>query len=257
MENLNKKELWCAIYNVKQEIPNLTKNIKGFGYNYADRNQVIDVINPLLEKYGLLLVQDLHSDDGINNYIVTRIIHIETGQEHSFKTLINLSEHIKHAEFMANKTFRFITENAERLEILGYLPTNKNKNEGIFGKLKIPASENIYQSMGSGISYMARYAIVFFFGFKMIDDDGMGYKPTEYNFENKPATKQDNQLEIVWMSEKLFKETIQNLANNPEDENVRQEAVKVFNFYNNNFADNKKHCMRNNYKNEFIKALNL
>jgi hypothetical protein len=72
------KELFNAVSNFQAECPKISKDasnpfFKGSKYATLPHTQL--VITPLLRKQGLLLVQPV-----INNCVVTKLIHIETGQ---------------------------------------------------------------------------------------------------------------------------------------------------------------------------------
>jgi len=51
---------------VKTEMVALTKDQKGYNYKYADLNQHIDMIEPLLEKNGLVLTQPVMTNGQVN-----------------------------------------------------------------------------------------------------------------------------------------------------------------------------------------------
>lgn len=63
---------------VKQEIGVLSKNAKNpfFKSDYLDLNGILSAVEPLLHKYGLLLLQPV-----IDGAVVTEIVDVETGQK--------------------------------------------------------------------------------------------------------------------------------------------------------------------------------
>ena len=63
---------------VKQEIGTLSKNAKNpfFKSGYLDLNGILSAVEPLLHKYGLLLLQPV-----IDGAVVTEIVDVETGQK--------------------------------------------------------------------------------------------------------------------------------------------------------------------------------
>ena len=69
------KNLYKALSDFQQEVPNIYKNAKGYGYKFADLGEINDVIKPLLNKHGLGYAQPL---DG--NSVKTIIFHVESGE---------------------------------------------------------------------------------------------------------------------------------------------------------------------------------
>ena len=69
------KELYEALFNFQQEVPNIFKNSSGYNYKFADLGEINEIIKPLLKKYGLGYAQPI---DG--NSIKTIIFHYPTGQ---------------------------------------------------------------------------------------------------------------------------------------------------------------------------------
>ena len=55
----NKKTIYQKIADLRADIKPFKKDKTGFNYKYFDINQMIEVIQPLLEKHKLLLTQPL------------------------------------------------------------------------------------------------------------------------------------------------------------------------------------------------------
>lgn len=74
-------ELNKALAAVKREMGKLKKDAKNpfFKSKYADLNQVLENVEPLLEKHGLVLTQPVISN-GQHNFVSTEITEINTGQ---------------------------------------------------------------------------------------------------------------------------------------------------------------------------------
>lgn len=74
MEN----NIYKKLFLVRQEVGNITKNQKNpfYNNNYADLNQIIDHINPILNKHDLLLLQPLN-----DNKVFTNIIDIKSEKQ--------------------------------------------------------------------------------------------------------------------------------------------------------------------------------
>lgn len=70
-----------ALALVKSEITGVAKKSKNpyFKSNYADLNEHLDVVEPVLHSHGLMLLQPTYSDSE-GNYLSTMIIHVSTGQ---------------------------------------------------------------------------------------------------------------------------------------------------------------------------------
>jgi len=76
------KELFNAVSNFQAECPKISKDSNNPFFsdakrkvNYASLPHILTVITPILKKNGLLIVQPV-----VNNCVVTKLIHIETGQ---------------------------------------------------------------------------------------------------------------------------------------------------------------------------------
>ena len=75
------KELYQALQKFQQECPSLTRSKEGYNYQYIPLEEMLSVIQPVLHQNGLLLIQPPTSTcDGVS-IILTRLIHVETGQE--------------------------------------------------------------------------------------------------------------------------------------------------------------------------------
>ena len=81
------KHLFKALADFQQEVPVIHKATQGYGYTYADLPKILEVINPLLKKHGLGFTQLLNSKDG-ENYLVTVLFHVESGESIESTTLI-------------------------------------------------------------------------------------------------------------------------------------------------------------------------
>ena len=69
------KAFFKSLAEFQQEVPAIHKGTQGFGYSYANLNQIFSVINPLLKKHKLGFTQLL---DGEN--LKTIIFHSESGE---------------------------------------------------------------------------------------------------------------------------------------------------------------------------------
>ena len=69
------KHLFKAVAAFQQECPTIHKGTKGYGYTYADLPAILEVINTLLQKHGLVFTQ-LIKVKTIN----TIVFHVESGE---------------------------------------------------------------------------------------------------------------------------------------------------------------------------------
>lgn len=67
------KAIYRALADFQQEVPTIKKNASGYGYKFADLEEITKVINPLLKKHGLGYTQPL---DGTN--LKTILFHVES-----------------------------------------------------------------------------------------------------------------------------------------------------------------------------------
>lgn len=69
------KALYKALADFQAEVPTIRKNASGYGYKFADLEEINNVIKPLLTKHGLGYVQPL---DGTT--VKTIVFHVESGE---------------------------------------------------------------------------------------------------------------------------------------------------------------------------------
>lgn len=75
-------KLFPALFKVKQELGPVTKNATNphFKSKFADLNAHIELVEPILAKHGLMILQPPSGNDNGSNSLVTMIIHSESGQ---------------------------------------------------------------------------------------------------------------------------------------------------------------------------------
>jgi hypothetical protein len=76
------KELFNSVSNFQMECPKISKDANNPFFsdakrkvNYASLPHILSIITPILKKNGLLIVQPV-----VNNCVVTKLIHIESGE---------------------------------------------------------------------------------------------------------------------------------------------------------------------------------
>ena len=74
------KELYQALQKFQQQVPSLERSKEGFNYDYTPLEEMISVIQPVLHKNGLMLLQPPSVGHHGQTMIVTRLVHIESGQ---------------------------------------------------------------------------------------------------------------------------------------------------------------------------------
>lgn len=185
------KELLTALSAFQQECPTITKDTEGYGYKYASLPQIIEVINPLLAKHGLVFTQAF-----IKRYIdmpqqlVTTLFHLESG---------------------------------ESIESAIVIPTVSLKGM------------NDYQSLGSGITYLRRYALSSLLGI-VTDED------------NDAAGEQEKK----WITDKQMEQYIGKIQGGSYSDKTPDEFMKEL---RQDFKVNKKHEEILRYEFEFDKIL--
>lgn len=77
---MSKVELYKALAKAKAEMGSVKKSSDNpfFKSKYADLNSHLDLVEPLLEKHGLLLLQPTKASD--TNIVMLQIIHVATGE---------------------------------------------------------------------------------------------------------------------------------------------------------------------------------
>ncbi len=78
------KNLLKACSNVKRQLPSLRRDVKGYQSYYADINQVMEVLEPIIDQNGIEIFQPLIKTPEGNDGIMTYITHLETGEFLSF-----------------------------------------------------------------------------------------------------------------------------------------------------------------------------
>lgn len=77
---------------LRKELPKMRKDQKGYNYKYFDINQMIDVIQPLLEKHNLAIFQPLTHIEG-KPAIKTILVDLEDEKTLEFETpLLELAD---------------------------------------------------------------------------------------------------------------------------------------------------------------------
>ena len=92
MPSPKNKALFESLLNFQKECPNLTRNKQAFNYKYTPLEVMLSVIQPVLHKNGLLLIQPPETtSDGVS-IILTRLIHVESGEEITSKLAVYLPD---------------------------------------------------------------------------------------------------------------------------------------------------------------------
>ena len=77
MENQIQKTILQKLFDAQQEIGRVVKNAKNphFNKTYADINAIVDAVEPILNKNGLMLIQPI--EEGV---VKTKIVNVESGE---------------------------------------------------------------------------------------------------------------------------------------------------------------------------------
>lgn len=67
--------LYKALGDFQSEVPTIKKSSSGYGYKYADLEEITEVIKPLLKKHGLGYTQPI-----VGTQLKTILFHIESGE---------------------------------------------------------------------------------------------------------------------------------------------------------------------------------
>lgn len=81
------KNLFKSLAEFQQEVKVIHKATQGYGYSYTDLPKIFSEINPLMKKYGLGFTQLINSHEG-QNYLVTMLFHVESGESIESSALI-------------------------------------------------------------------------------------------------------------------------------------------------------------------------
>ena len=79
------KTLYQALLNFQKQLPDIAKSktagLGKFSYNYLPLEDLLSAIQPVLHANGLILIQPQDYNDHGQTCIVTRLIHVESGEE--------------------------------------------------------------------------------------------------------------------------------------------------------------------------------
>jgi hypothetical protein len=81
------KNLFKSLAEFQQEVKVIHKATQGYGYSYTDLPKIFSEINPLLKKHGLGFTQLINTNEG-QNYLVTILFHVESGEVLESSTLV-------------------------------------------------------------------------------------------------------------------------------------------------------------------------
>ena len=81
------KNLFRSLAQFQQEVKVIYKNTQGYGYQFADLPKIFSEINPLMKKHGLGFTQLINTNEG-QNYLVTILFHVESGEVLESSTLV-------------------------------------------------------------------------------------------------------------------------------------------------------------------------
>ena len=90
-EEIKHNNIYAALAAFQQDVPQLIKNTKGYGYNYTDLSEIIKIINPYMQKHGLGFTQPLQKNE--NNGIRTIIFHVDSSQ--TIESFVDLIEGVQ------------------------------------------------------------------------------------------------------------------------------------------------------------------
>lgn len=77
---MSEVKIISALIKIQSEVTNIAKDTQGFGYKYAKLDSVLDMLRPIFNKHGVLIWQDVSSEDGEMVRITTSFIH-ESGEK--------------------------------------------------------------------------------------------------------------------------------------------------------------------------------
>lgn len=69
------KNIYKALSDFQQEVPTISKNATGYGYKFADLEEITNVIKPLLKKHGLGYTQPINGTQ-----VKTTLFHVDSGE---------------------------------------------------------------------------------------------------------------------------------------------------------------------------------
>lgn len=149
-------QLASALSQLQGELPHVGKDSKGYGYNYADLASTLDVLKPLLVKYGFSITQF-----GSGNSLVTMLIH-------------NSGQFIKGSMELIDIEMKGTNSAQNRGAVLSYF--RRYAVQAIVG-MASEDSDGVSKSAAN--NYAKKEAVV----------DGVVFSPSENSAQKKPASK--------------------------------------------------------------------
>lgn len=160
------KSLYEKLLTIKTEVPFLKPNERGFNYDYANPSRVLGVFNPLFNRFKILLIPKVISNEPISFDI------------NSVTKGANPTQVVK-TEILHNLSMEFTFVDVETGEKL-VIPWYGTGNNGI------------EQGYGSALTYALRYFLLSFFNVPVDKED-----PNYIQSSKKAKSETINEEELV------------------------------------------------------------
>ena len=152
--------LYKKLLEIQKEVIGLSKDNKAFGYEYVSGTKILSVVKPLMNKYGILLKQEVISIENTRQEHFTKssvknLGRLKTELESNIETLKPL---IKTSEILSKVMMKFTWVDCETGE----------KDENLFGANGMNTFD---KGVGSALTYAERYFLLKFFHIATDEDD--------------------------------------------------------------------------------------
>jgi hypothetical protein len=162
-------KLYCKLLEIQKEIIGLGKDTQGNNYKYLSGTKLLEHIKPLMNKYGLILKQEVLSIDNER-------------QDYTLNNGKNKSE------ILSKVIMRFTWIDCESGE----------KDENLFGA---NGQNDWEKGLGSALTYAERYFLLKYFHIQTDEDDidNPDRKPHDKPQANQPQEPQSQSIEFHFM----------------------------------------------------------
>ena len=200
MEELN---IYQKLAKIRKPVEIIRKNKKGFGYTYADEEEILSRITGLMGKYGVSLIPNICHDS----------LKVEPYHYLKTKTMKNGTPYEEHVnEIIVTADMEWIWVNDE------------NPTERVVVPWVLVASQSdASQALGASLTYSSRYFLLKYFNSATSDSD-----PDNYRTRQKEAELEEDRLIAEGIIEQVHTIVSEYVKANPDNKQKVAAIVKKY-----------------------------
>lgn len=195
MAEISSMNIYQKLAEIRRPVEVIKKNRKGYGYTYADEEEILSKITGLMRKYGVSLLPGILQG-------TTKVTPVQYGKTKFTKDGTQYEEKVNEVLVTADTTWTWVNndEPAERIEVPWAL---------------VGCQADASQAFGSGLTYSSRYFLLKYFNVATSDTN-----PEEYRRKQTEAEDLEKRLiaeKIVEEINKLINELLAERAELRDD----------------------------------------